>query len=159
MASVYLETSFFSVCVSNRTDPLTAGWRVTSNRWWQRQAPRHRIAISPEVIAELSSPTFPNREAAKAMLAGLPVLAITADVNDLAKVLVAERVMPGPSTRGDALHVALTAVHGIQYLLTWNIKHLANRNKWTHLAVVCAKFDLVAPEIVTPDMLQENDDE
>lgn len=61
--------------------------------------------------------------------------------------------MPGPAIEGDAIHVAVCAVHRIEYLVTWNQKHLANPNKRTHLTVVCARSNFPAPQIVTPDLL------
>jgi hypothetical protein len=55
--------------------------------------------------------------------------------------------------------VAAATIHRIDYLLTRNQKHLANSNKRTHFAVVCARLNLPAPQIVTPDLLiVENDD-
>lgn len=71
------------------------------------------------------------------MLDGLEALDFTEEVALLADMLVRERVMPNPAVEGDALHVAFCVVHGIEYLLTWNQRHLANPNKRTHLAVIC----------------------
>ncbi len=68
-------------------------------------------------------------------------------------MLVRERVMPAPAVGGDALHVAYCLVHRVDYLLTWNQRHLANPNKRTHLAVICARLNLLMPQIVTPDLM------
>ena len=113
--------------------------------------------MSPEVVGELSSDDFPNRDPAMKMLRGLGVLEITREVEDLAELLVAEKVMPEPARSGDALHVAVATLHKMDYLLTWNIQHLANPNKRTHLAVVCLRLGIAPPLILTPDMLQESD--
>jgi len=87
------------------------------------------------------------------MLDGLEALTLTAEVPSVAGFLVRERVMPAPAVEGDALHVAYCLVHNIEYLLTWNQRHLANPNKRTHLAVICARLNLLVPQIVTPDLL------
>jgi hypothetical protein len=158
MARVYLETSFFSACVSTRTTTKSLYWREVGTEWWTAEAPRHELVISGEVIAEPSDPAFPQREAALAMLRGLAVLEISEEVVGLAEVLVKEKVMPGP-VAGDALHVAAAAWHTADYLLTWNVKHLANPNKRRHLAGVCLRLGLVPPEIVTPDLLRGLNDE
>jgi hypothetical protein len=134
--TVYAETSYFSECVTIRTGPIDVGRRMTSENWWKKQSPAFGVFISNEVIRELSDPRFPNlvRNPAIAMLNGLVALEID--------------------------NMAVCAVHGIDYLLTWNQKHLANPNKRTHLAVVCARFNLSSPQIVTPDLLimeYEND--
>lgn len=158
MARVYLETSFFSACVTTRSDDKSRGWRASSREWWQVQGPRHERLVSDEVLNELSSPDFPNGSQALAMLRGLGVLETTPEATALAELFVAERVMPAPALSGDALHVALATIHRVDYLLTWNVRHLANPNKRVHLAVTCARLALVPPQIVTPDMLQEADD-
>jgi len=50
MARVYLETSFFSACVSTRTSAKSVAWRETSIEWWQTQAARHELYVSDEVV-------------------------------------------------------------------------------------------------------------
>jgi hypothetical protein len=113
------------------------------------------LYVSDEVIAELGDPAYPNREAALGLLRGIPALQLTEAVRSLAKLLVAEQVMPQPSVAGDAIHVAAAIVHRMDFLLSWNVKHLANPNKRTHLAVLCVRLGLPVVQIVTPDMLQE----
>jgi hypothetical protein len=81
------------------------------------------------------------------------------EVLDLADLLVSEKVMPSPALEGDALHLAIATLHRMEYVLTWNVKHLANPNKRTHLAVICMRLGLTPPILVTPDLLQETDDE
>jgi predicted nucleic acid-binding protein len=162
MVRVYLETSFFSECATIRTGAIDLGRRATSLRWWQTQAKSFELFISNEVIRELSDPDFPEavRVPALAMMSGLNALPLDPEVISLADLLVRERVMPAPSVEGDAIHLAVAAVHRIDYLLTWNQKHLANPNKRTHLAVICARVNLVLPQIVTPDLLivEDNDE-
>jgi hypothetical protein len=122
MARVYLETSFFSMCVTSRTDDLDVGRRASSKLWWQTQARHHDLFISPEVVRELSAPAFPSRDQAVAMLHGLTVLEFTTEVVELAEVLVRERAMPAPAVEGDALHLAVAIIHQMEYMLTWNVK-------------------------------------
>jgi predicted nucleic acid-binding protein len=158
MAQVYLETSFFGACVSTRHDARSRYWREVSNDWWRSQARKHELFISAEVVAELSVPDYPCREAALDMLRGLTMLEVTPEVLGLADILIREKVMPGP-VAGDAVHLATATVHGMDYLLSWNVKHLANPNKRAHLATVCLRFGLMPPEVLTPDLLEEADNE
>ncbi|MFI5381636.1 MAG: hypothetical protein ACHRHE_20250 [Tepidisphaerales bacterium] len=155
MARVYLETSFFSECCTIRTGEIARGRRATSLNWWEAHAARFELFISNEVVRELSSPDFPNevRGPALAMLSGLPLVELTGEVLGVASLLVAEQVMPRPAVEGDALHLAAAIVHRIEYLMTWNQKHLANPNKRTHLLVVCARLGYLLPQIVTPDLM------
>lgn len=155
MARVYLETSFFSACVSTRTSAKSITWRETSLEWWETQSGKHDLVISDEVVVELSDPQYEQGPEALEMLRGLSILEIGQDARGLAEILVLEKVMPGPSVVGDAIHVATATIHRTDYVLTWNVKHMANPNKRTHFATVCMRLGLIPPQIVTPDMLME----
>jgi predicted nucleic acid-binding protein len=116
------------------------------------------LFIAAEVVRELQNPGFSEREAALRMIRSLNLLEHTPEAIDLAEVLVAEKVMPAPAIAGDALHVATAAVHRMDYILSWNVRHLANPNKRMHLAVICMRLNLSAPQLVTPDLLWEVSD-
>ncbi len=148
-----------SACVSNRTDPKSVVRRDESRRWWAQQRRLHRLFVSAEVIDELSVPTHEQRNEALALLAEAEVLPIDEECQGLAKILVREKVMPGPEESGDAVHVAVATVHQIDTVLSWNVRHLANRNKIAHLREICRRVGYVPPEIVTPDAFWEVEDE
>ena len=158
MATVYLETSFVSACVTNRTDPASLYRKEVSLEWWATQSHRHQLYISAEVLAELSQPGFPCAEEALSQVEQVPLLAMNEEVQGLAILLVRAKVMPSP-VAGDALHVAVASVHGMSYMLSWNVRHLANPSKLTHLRVVCLRAGLIPPQILTPDLLWEEQDE
>jgi hypothetical protein len=158
MARVYLETSFLSACVSDRTDAKSVFRRDESRRWWVQQRRLHALYVSAEVVRELSAPNFRKRDEALALTAEADLLAFDEDVHGLARILVRERAMPGPEEAGDALHVAVATVHRIDVMLSWNVKHLANRNKVVHLREICRRIGYVAPEILTPDTFWESEE-
>lgn len=155
MAKVYLETSFFSACVSVRRTPKAMGWRDTSMEWWHKCRPNHELFVSAEVIAELANPAFQQSDEALQLLQGIPLLHLTDEVKAFADLLVMEKVMPGPAVVGDAVHVAVAAIHRMDFILTWNARHLANPNKRTHFATIYLKVGIAPPQIVTPDLLQD----
>lgn len=158
MARVYLETSFISACVTSRQDLGSRYRKETSLAWWRFQSRRHSLSVSAEVVRELSSPSYPARDRALEFIGGIPLLALDVEVQGLARILIREKVMPGPIA-GDAIHVAVACWHEVEYLLSWNVKHLANPRKVRHLETVCLRLGLVAPRILTPDMLWEEDEE
>ncbi len=158
MARVYLETSFFSACVSTRTSAKSVAWRETSLEWWQAQAARHELYVSDEVVAELADPDFAQGPAALEMLRDLRLLELSPEVRGLAEILVREKTMPGPAVSGDAIHVAAATAHAMDYLLTWNVQHMANPNKRIHFVTLCLRLGLLPPQIVTPDLLVEADE-
>lgn len=82
-------------------------------------------------------------------LEGLPV---TAEVISVARRYVTEGLVPG-DLGGDATHLAFACVYEMDFLPTWNIRHLANPNKLTHLTVINRRMGLLTPQIVTPEML------
>lgn len=91
-------------------------------------------------------------------IADVPLLDVDDAVRALAELLVRERVMPAP-VAGDAVHVAVACVHAVEYILSWNVRHLANPNKVAHLRAVCIRAGYHPPAILTPDLLWETTDE
>lgn len=154
MARVYLDTSFVSACVSARTDTLNLYRRELSQNWMASQSTRHNVFISAEVLTELGHPEFRQREAALEVVRHIPILELNEQIVGFARILVREKVMPGPIS-GDCLHVATSCVHQIDYLLTWNIRHLANPNKVAHLRAICSRAGLLPPAIMTPEALRD----
>jgi len=154
MATVYLETSFVSACVTDRTDTASLYRRQASREWWDGPRSRHEVFVSQEVLTELAHPSFKRGHLALDHIETIPILPITEEVKGVASILVDERVMPGP-VAGDAIHVAVATVNELDYMLSWNVRHLANPNKVEHLRQVCRRVGLVPPVILTPDMIWE----
>ena len=85
-------------------------------------------------------------------MAGLPSLEVTEDAKALTTAIMAAGMLP-PHAFPDAAHVAVAAVHAVDYLLTWNCKHLANAQIARRIAVVCEKLSHKMPIICTPEVL------
>jgi hypothetical protein len=158
MARVYLETSFISACVTRREDPASVYRRQASLEWWTRQSHRHDLFVSAEVLGELSHPSHQGAAEALTMIQRVPLVALTDEVIGLAAMLVREKVMPSP-VGGDAVHVAAACVHALDFLVTWNVRHLANRNKMSHVLNICLRLGLTPPQILTPELLWDDEDD
>lgn len=91
------------------------------------------------MVRELSAETFPHSDDALALTADVEVLDATEESRGLARILVRERVMPGPEESGDAMHLGIATVQQMDVVLSWNVKHLANRNKVAHLREICRR--------------------
>jgi len=93
------------------------------------------------------------------VLESLPVLEIVDDARDLAAALIEEGALPA-SAQDDAAHIALASVHHMDYLLTWNCRHIANAEAKPRVRAVCALHEYACPEICTPEELMggANDD-
>ncbi|MHB1157811.1 MAG: PIN domain-containing protein [Phycisphaerales bacterium] len=156
MARVYLETSFISACVTTRRDVASQYRRQASTDWWKNEAFRHELFTSAETLAELSNPAYPQRRRALTLLNDVPLIDLSDEIMGFAATLVRQKVMPGP-VQGDAIHVAAACVGQMDYILSWNVRHLANQNKVNHLRVVCLRTGLIPPRIITPELLWQNE--
>jgi hypothetical protein len=150
MPTVYLETSFISACVSRRQDAASIYRRDTSLEWWRSYAREHDLFVSTGVIADLSAPAFQESEEALKLVRDIAVLSVGAQAAGLASLLVDELVMPAP-VAGDAVHVAVCCVHKVEYMVSWNVRHLANANKVRHLEVICRRSGVFPPRLCLTD--------
>jgi hypothetical protein len=90
-----------------------------------------------------------------AFVRDLPVLPVHDEALGLARIFIHEQVMPVP-LGGDAVHVAVATLARAEYILSWNVRHLAKPNKRVHLAKICLRLGFAPPMIVTPESLWED---
>lgn len=109
---------------------IKAGRQVVTYDWWLNTKSKYEIYISALVEEEISGGD--PMVAAKRLqaIANIPSILINHEAQLLADALVLSKAVPGNSVR-DALHIAIAATQGIDYLLTWNFKHIS-RNKNAH---------------------------
>ena len=151
--SVYVETSIVSYLTARPSnDLLTAAWQKATADWWDTQRGRFDLFTSGIVLEEAARGS--TEAAAKRLeaLVGIPVLAITDEVRALSKALVREGALP-PKALDDSLHIAISAVHGTDYLLTWNCRHIDNAETKPIIRSVCIVNGHACPEICTPQEL------
>ena len=159
MKTVYIETSIVSYLTARPArDLLAAAWQNATSRWWETQRQRFELCTSQLVVDESSSG---NAEAAGRRLAALaktPHLPMPDPVTELASILLAEGALPEKAI-DDAVHVAVCAYHCVDYLLTWNCRHIDNAEMKPLMRSVCAAHGHKCPEICTPLELMGDDDE
>jgi hypothetical protein len=122
--------------------------------WLESEAGACDVFLADPVIAELSVPTYRDREAALKLAARFRIERINPAMEDFTALLAKRFVMP-QDLQGDALHVAAAVLLNADLLLTWNVKHLANQGKQPHLQAICTEHSFVAPRITRPDILLE----
>lgn len=91
-------------------------------------------------------------------LKGLPLLLITDEVYGLAELLMAGVPLPKKASV-DSLHISVAAIGGIEYLMTWNCKHIANQSMRPRIEKICRDTGYEPPVICTPQELMEINDE
>ncbi len=85
----------------------------------------------------------------------IPPAPILGTARQLADALVAQHALP-EKAKIDALHLAICATNGIEYLLTWNCRHLANATRQKAIGKICMASGYNAPVICTPQQLKES---
>jgi len=156
MASVYIETTIPSASLDERSDVVSSYQRHQTRLWWKEQGPRYELYTSEAVLAELRRESFPGQADALRLLDGLPVLPMTDEVVGVAQAYVDHLVMPRGHL-GDSFHLAFASVYEMDYLLTWNCRHLANPRKVSHIAEINRRLGLLTPIILTPQMLVDGE--
>lgn len=155
--AVYLETSVIGYATSRPSrDLIVAAHQQITKEWFTNLAKNYQLFVSESTIREAASG---DSEAAKSRLAfihDIPSLDTTNEVGDLASKLVGSCGIPRKSAE-DAIHIALAAVHGIEFLLTWNCKHIANAAMRKAIDEVCRSSNYNPPVICTPEELLHGD--
>jgi predicted nucleic acid-binding protein len=153
--SVYLETTIVSYLAGPPSrDLVTAARQQLTTEWWTTERARFSLHVSELVLQEAA---VGDAEAAKRRLAwldGISVLRLTDRAATLARVLLEQQAVPRSAT-ADALHIGLAAAHGIDYLLTWNCRHIANAAMRQRIESVCRACGFEPPVLCTPDELME----
>jgi predicted nucleic acid-binding protein len=148
--TVYVETSIISYLAARPSrDVMAAAWQQLSMQWWDVARPRYELFTSELVFVEASRGDSDGAARRLTYLEEIPALRVDETIRVLAERLIAEGAMP-PSAEADALHVAIAAAHGIDYLLTWNCRHIDNAALRPLLRSVCALAGYRCPEICTP---------
>ncbi|MBI3923176.1 MAG: type II toxin-antitoxin system VapC family toxin [Armatimonadetes bacterium] len=121
-------------------------------RFWNK-VDAYRPHVSALVLTELlRAPDEDRRLAMIDLVAGIPKLPLTAEARELALLYVAEGIMPEES-EDDAVHVALSTVHGIDFVVSWNFEHMVNVRVRRDLNLFNLKCGYRTIEIVSPPEL------
>ena len=152
---VYIESSMLSYLAARLSNDLrVAANQSTTIEWWETRRPHFDLFVSELVAAEacLGDPEFAQRRLDA--IESLPKLAVTEAVRELAKNLVFGGPIPDTAEM-DAYHIAVAAVNGMDYLLTWNCTHIANAALRPRIEEICFQQGFEPPIICTPQELME----
>ena len=149
-ASVYVETSVVSYLTARTSGDLivTAHQKATQD-WWFERREEFELRVSEFVLGEAQDGHPEAAQRRIAALAGIPLLEATPTVESLATALLVGGAVP-VKARLDALHIAIASVHGMDYLLTWNFRHIANAERWASIEAACQSMGLKMPRICSP---------
>ncbi len=152
---VYLETTIPSYLVARPSrDLVVAAHQQLTRDWWDSRRSQFEIFVSAAVMDECSSGDPSPASQRIELVKDLPILAITDGVVALADQLMQIGPLPA-NARFDAVHIATAACHGMDFLLTWNCKHIANAAMIPKFDEVCRMAGFRLPTICTPEFLLE----
>jgi hypothetical protein len=153
---VYLETTVVSYLVARPSrDVRVAAHQQATAEWWEQRRQEFDVYVSQLVLEEAAQG---DKDAASRRLrhiAEIPSLGLSEASLALAEVLLADAAVPAEAEE-DALHIAIAAVNGMDYLLTWNFRHIANAAVRSRIEETCFKAGYDAPIICTPEELLED---
>jgi len=151
--SVYLETTIVSYLTAwPSRDAIREGQQQLTRLWWSKSRAAFDLYTSEIVMIEAASGDPIAAQERLDILLPIQKLEIPEIAIDLSEALLAEAALPIVAAR-DSQHVGICAVNGIDFLLTWNCRHLANAVLRDRIEEVCESFGFRSPKICTPEEL------
>ncbi len=150
---LYMDTTIPSYLAARPSrDLIVAGHQQITQEWWEKRRMQFEIYVSQFVLDEAALGDVQLAEKRLEVLQAFPKLEISDDMASLAEHLLASGVIPGKAPV-DAAHIAVSTVHEMDYLMTWNCTHLANAEISSKVRRACAAHGYECPIICTPEEL------
>jgi predicted nucleic acid-binding protein len=151
----YVETTVVSYLTARPSrDVVIAGHQQSTRDWWDTCPDNFQLVASELVVQEAGAGDEGAARERLEALESLTLLETAEEALALAQQLVDASAVPQKASE-DALHIALAAVNGIEYLVTWNCRHIANATMRSKIEEVCRSAGYEPPIICTPEELLE----
>ncbi len=151
---VYVESSVISYLTARPSTDIVKLTKQTQTRMWWELRDEWELFISPAVIKEILRGDQGAARKRLDAVDGLPSLNNTKEMDALAGGLIQDGILPGKANL-DALHIAIAALSGMDYLVTWNQKHIFNLDRIESLYAAIRRRGYVPPVMVRPDYFLE----
>ena len=153
--SVYLETSVISYRVARPSrDVIVLARQEITAEWWDSVLPHLDAYVSPVVLDEIIGGDKQAQALRLQLVDKNPLLPVDQRIISLADVICEEIHLP-ERAQADAYHIAIPSVHGIDYLVTWNCKHIANAFLLRKIDRIVRAKGYTMPVVCTPEELME----
>jgi len=152
---VYVETTVISDATALPSkDLILAGRQIVSREWLD--AAKSRYELYSSFLVRREALRGDADAASRRMTALREMMELEADdrAQMLALKLIEGKAVP-KEYPDDALHIATAALNGMDYLVSWNFKHITNAQTIPLVKRICESNGFTCPEICTPQMLQE----
>jgi len=150
---LYLETTILSYLAARPSrDLIVAAHQQLTHQWWSDHRHEFELFTSQVVLQEVSAgdPEVSTRRLE--LLADTQLLRTTSEAEALAEELVLQGALPEKAAE-DAAHIAIATTNGMDFVLTWNCKHIANARLLRAIQEVCLEQGFELPIICTPEEL------
>jgi hypothetical protein len=155
MNSVYLETTVVGHIAGRlHPDVVINSRQILTRRWWDTAADRYQLYASNLVLAECSAGDADAASDRLSVLRDVALLDIDDETGALALLLIKNHAVPDTEPR-DATHIAVAAINGIDFLATWNFKHIMNPSTQHLIDAVCRDAGYEPATICTPEQILE----
>lgn len=156
---VYVETTVISYLTAwPSRDVVIAGHQQITRDWWQTAADRFELVASELVLNEAAAGDPDAARDRLAALATVTLLDAGDRALDLATQLIESGAIPEKSVE-DAVHIAIAVTNGVEFLVTWNCRHIANATMRSQIELACRNAGFEPAIICTPDELMEPENE
>jgi predicted nucleic acid-binding protein len=135
-----------------------AARQLLTRQWWNEERTNYQLVISQFVLDEAAAGDPILAGERLRALSGIPLLPLDPPISEIADEIMSRSILP-EKARTDALHIAAVAHHRIQYLLTWNCRHIANARILPRIHAVLNDLSIPIPVICTPEEMVGNDPE
>jgi hypothetical protein len=153
LPKVYIETTIVSYLTGRPSREVVAlGHQQVTRDWWEKDRYSFELYTSQVVVAEAERGDAEAARARLAVLTTLRNLSATAESEAMVPILLRETRLP-PDALLDMSHVSIATVHGMQYLLTWNCRHIANARIVRIVERICRNLGYEPPVLCTPEEL------
>lgn len=155
----YIETTIVSYLTARMSrDLVRAGEQEITREWWDRRA-TFDLYVSQLVLEEAAGGDPDAAKRRLVALQDLQLLQTSDEAIELGRFLLAAGSLPAKAG-ADALHIAVAAVHGMHYLLSWNCAHIANAMTRRKIESACRRAGYDPPMLCTPrELMEVSDDE
>jgi len=147
---LYIETSVVSYLTARLSkDIIVAGHQAATRDFWNL-LPGFEAFISELVLKEVGRGDAMAAAARIQVLEGFIELEVNEECSRVASVLVCDQALPSQYPE-DALHIAVAAVHGMDFIVTWNFKHINNPLTRYRIRESLERQGFCCPELCSPD--------
>jgi predicted nucleic acid-binding protein len=148
--TVYIETSIIGYLTARTSNNLILMANIEATReWWDTRREQFELYISQTVLDEAARGDAEIAKRRLEILSDFPLLEVNEAVQDLAAQFLTKSNLP-PKAADDAIHIAVATIYSLDYLLTWNCKHIANAQIQKKLVQISLDAGYELPTICTP---------